>query len=156
MSGTVSGLRFAAARPHIIPVMAKTPTQTPVQTANVSAPRPRALIVEDDRVVFSQLQVLLMKKGWDVTLAATLEAGRAELAKSPKPDWLILDLMLPDGDGATLLSEIRKSKLPVKVAVLTVVNEFDRLASVQALGPEAMLRKPPPIAELYRVMGIER
>ena len=65
-------------------------------------------------------------------------------------DCIILDLMLPDGDGVGLLQEIRARQLPVRVLVTTAVSDPKRVQHVRSLAPEKMLRKPIDLAELLR------
>ena len=115
-------------------------------------PRPTLLIVEDDDASRELLRKLFARRGWDVTTAATLAAALAAL--DPPPDCLVLDLLLPDGDGAAVLRQIRAADLPTRVAVCTAVQDWDRLAKVQRLRPEALLHKPIDVEEVARAIGI--
>ncbi len=87
--------------------------------------------------------------------AAALERGRIELA-SRRPDLLVLDLGLPDGDGMTLLAELRGwSGMPV--LVLSARNdEADKVAALDA-GADDYLAKPFGVGELLaRVRALLR
>jgi two-component system response regulator RegA len=57
----------------------------------------RLLIVDDHEPTRSALRTLFALKGWDVRVAGTLADGLGLL--SPPPDCVLLDLMLPDGNG---------------------------------------------------------
>lgn len=73
----------------------------------------RVLLVEDDRELRATLRAALAVEGYEVLAAASLADARAQLAVQGV-DLLILDLGLPDGDGAQLLTELRKrSQVPV-------------------------------------------
>jgi DNA-binding response OmpR family regulator len=58
------------------------------------------------------------------------------------PDFVILDLVLPDGSGLELLRKVRSEKRPVRVAVVTGVSGGPELDAVRALNPDRLLFKP--------------
>ena len=71
----------------------------------------RVLLVEDDRVLRSSLREALSIEGHDVRTAASLADARAQLQHGPpgEPvDLVLIDLGLPDGDGQSLLAELRR------------------------------------------------
>ncbi len=111
----------------------------------------RVLLIEDDAATYSALRILLERRGAKVTLATTLAEARASLADH-SPDAIVLDLMLPDGNGFEILADIRRRKLGVKVAVTTGVSDADQLKAVADLHPEALLKKPINLAELLRTV----
>ena len=59
--------------------------------------------------------------GWEVHSAMTVSGGLALL--DLRPDAVILDLMLPDGDGMEVLRKVRAEKLETKVAVTTGIED---------------------------------
>jgi two-component system KDP operon response regulator KdpE len=79
----------------------------------MSALPPRLLIVEDHHDIRAALRRLLVHRGWQVLEAASIAEGLALL--DPPPDCIILDLMLPDGDGETVLRKVRAEGLPIRV-----------------------------------------
>ena len=87
------------------------------------------------------MRYLLKQAGWLPAEAATLTEGRELLAKS-EPHAMILDLMLPDGNGAELLGYIREKGLLTRVAVLTGIGDPDALDVVRQLRPDVLFRKP--------------
>jgi len=87
------------------------------------------------------MRYLLSQTGWQASDAASLAEGKALLATF-KPNALVLDLMLPDGNGADLLREIRVLGLPIHVAVLTGIGDPVALDAVRQLHPDALFRKP--------------
>ena len=111
-------------------------------TSDPQAPQraPRVLVVEDDPSTADALRRLLGLHGYEVLVAGTVRAALAQLAQ--RPAYILLDLMLPDGDGARVLEAVRQSALDARVLVITGVGDADRLDRVRRLEPEAMLRKP--------------
>ena len=107
------------------------------------------LIVEDDLTSVTALRAILTKRGFQVLAAVTVREGM-ELLLSHNPEWVILDLMLPDGAGERVLREIRSRNLPAKTAVTTGMNDPERLTELNELSPEIVLRKPIDLAALLR------
>ena len=100
----------------------------------------RVLIIEDDATTRGALFSLFVHEGWDVVVTRTISGGLAHLA--PPPDCVILDLMLPDGDGEAILREIRTRDLPTCVVICTGAEEPERIKALEPLKPQAILTKP--------------
>jgi CheY-like chemotaxis protein len=111
----------------------------------------RMLIVEDHDASRNVMRSIFSRRGWQVETAASLGEARAKL--EPTPDCLVLDLMLPDGDGEDLLRSVRASGLPTRVVVTTATNDPARLGAATALGPDALLRKPIDYHDICRACG---
>lgn len=113
------------------------------------------LIVEDERAVATILEQALQEAGYPTQVAATLAEARAVLATKPV-DLVVLDIMLPDGDGITFLDEIRDgAKYPV--LILTARDGWqDRVRGLDA-GADDYLGKPFRLEEfLARVRALLR
>jgi DNA-binding response OmpR family regulator len=110
------------------------------------------LIVEDDLTSATALRSILTRKGCQVELALTLAEGMRLL--SGPFDFVILDLMLPDGNGADLLRRVRQQVPGLKVAVMTALADTTKLREVQAMGPHRLLRKPIDLVDLLGAMGM--
>jgi CheY-like chemotaxis protein len=82
------------------------------------------------------------------TVAAAMEGLKS------LPDWVILDLMLPDGDGEAVLAHIRQNELPIRVAVTSGISDPERLRAIQKLEPEACFGKPVDLKQLLDVMTL--
>ena len=100
----------------------------------------RVLVVEDDLDSYQALSKILKHVGYDTLSAATLADASQLIGDSPR--FVVLDLMLPDGNGIELLRRIREQKLPVKVAVLTGAADRQLLTDVRGLQPDALFAKP--------------
>ena len=109
-------------------------------------PAPIVLLVEDEAGIRRFVRTALEAEGCAVHEAAALERGRIELANR-RPDLLVLDLGLPDGDGLALLAELVLSARS---------NEADKVGALDA-GADDYLAKPFGVAELLaRVRALLR
>lgn len=119
------------------------------------APAPVAVLVEDEAGIRRFVRTALESEGWAVYEAATLTRGRIAAA-TRRPDLVILDLGLPDGDGMALLTELRRwSGAPVLV-LSARTDEADKVAALDA-GADDYLGKPFGVAELLaRVRALMR
>jgi two-component system response regulator TctD len=108
------------------------------------------LLVEDDVVSASALATILRRRGFDVSHVVTIAAAMDQLRY--QPDFIVLDLMLPDGDGATVLRAVRDRGLHSRVLVLTAVSDPDRLTALTALKPDAFMQKPIDLARMLSLM----
>jgi CheY-like chemotaxis protein len=114
----------------------------------------RLLLVEDDWRTHNALRKILGKLGWDVQSAMTVSGGLALLDQNP--DAIILDLMLPDGDGEAVLRKARAECPLTRIAITTGVEDHVRLEEIRNLQPDALLRKPLDLDELLQVIGSSR
>ena len=106
----------------------------------------RVLLIEDDPEIAGQLVSGLRGAGYRVQLAVYGAAAR-QAALAGDYDILLLDLMIPGGDGFALLAELRKTS-DVPVVVLTARTSLnDRLQSF-SLGADDYLPKPFYLEEL--------
>ncbi len=98
------------------------------------------LVIEDDASIRSVLRVLLHAEHYRVIEAET--AARAEIeARSHKPDLLLVDLGLPDGDGLKVIQRIRTWS-PVPIVVLSArTMEAQKIAALDA-GADDYVAKP--------------
>ena len=111
-----------------------------LMTARKIQLKPRTLIVEDDLTSCSAAMKILRLRGYDVDCATTLMEGFEKLAVW-SPSCIVLDLMLPDGNGLDLLKHIRDNDLNVRVAVTTAAAD-NVVSQAKALNADFLLRKP--------------
>ena len=68
------------------------------------------ILIVDDEAIFGKIaQVRLEAKGYEVITAKNGLEG-LEKAKSEKPDLIILDILMPEMNGNTMLKEVRKNE----------------------------------------------
>ncbi len=106
----------------------------------------KALVVEDDREIRTLMQSSLSVEGFEVQTAVSVSEASALLQHDP-PDLVILDLGLPDGDGAQLVSEIRRRSAVPIVIVSARHQEALKIAVLDA-GADDYLTKPFSVGEL--------
>ena len=109
------------------------------------------LVVEDDYGVARAIELLLRHSGFEPLVAESVRDAMAQLAAAA-PDWVILDLMLPDGSGAEVLRAIRSRGLPTKVVVASGTGDDKLIADVVALSPEHYLVKPVEFSKLLSAL----
>ena len=104
------------------------------------------LIVEDEHAISRFLRTALEGDGLRVYDAGTLQRGLLEAA-TRKPDLVILDLGLPDGEGIDFIREVRQwSQMPI-IVLSARAEETDKIAALDA-GADDYLSKPFGIGEL--------
>ncbi len=107
---------------------------------------PVAVIVEDEPQIRRFVRGALEAEGWQVHEADTLRRGLAE-AGTRKPDLLVLDLGLPDGNGVDLIRDVRGwSAVPILV-LSARADEADKIEALDA-GADDYLTKPFGMGEL--------
>lgn len=118
-------------------------------------PVSNALLVEDEPHIRRFVRGALEHEGWHVHEAATLERGLIE-AGTRKPDLVVVDLGLPDGDGVDFIIDLRKwSAVPI-IVLSARVNEEDKIRALDA-GADDYLTKPFGVGELLaRVRASQR
>ena len=118
----------------------------------------RLLLIDDDLRLTTMVGDYLRRSGYDIDVAGSLGAGRERLRQASY-DALLLDLMLPDGDGLELTRELRADaktrRLPL--LMLTARGEpMDRIVGLE-LGADDYLPKPfEPRELLARVKALLR
>ena len=119
------------------------------------ASAPTALLVEDERQIRRFVRTALEAEGWNVAEADTLRQGLID-AGTRKPDLVVLDLGLPDGDGIDFIHGLRGwSSIPV-IVLSAHADENDKIAALDA-GADDYLTKPFAVGELLaRVRAMRR
>ena len=107
---------------------------------------PTALLVEDEPQIRRFVRAALEAEGWQVHESATLQRGLID-AGTRRPDLVVLDLGLPDGDGIDFIADLRKwSAVPV-IVLSARVNEDEKIRALDA-GADDYLTKPFGVGEL--------
>jgi two-component system, OmpR family, KDP operon response regulator KdpE len=107
---------------------------------------PTALLVEDERQIRRFVRTAMEAEGWQVYEAETIKQGLTE-AGTRKPDLVVLDLGLPDGDGVGFIRDLRGwSSVPV-IVLSARVEETEKIEALDA-GADDYLTKPFGVGEL--------
>jgi len=111
------------------------------------APEPLVLVVDDEATVRQALERALRLEGFAVSTAAGGRAALEEVEARP-PAVVVLDVMMPDLDGVSVVRRMRADGVDVPVCILSARDEVDdRVAGLQA-GADDYLVKPFALAEL--------
>ena len=99
------------------------------------------LIVEDDKNIRDSLLDYLQREGFNVTSAASLHEAKERL--KPAPDLIILDWILPDGQGIDFLRERRAEGCRTPIIMLTLARAelVDKVVGLES-GADDYLVKP--------------
>jgi two-component system KDP operon response regulator KdpE len=117
--------------------------------------RATALLVEDDKQIRRFVRTALEDLGWAVHEAETMTTGLSA-ASTRKPDLIILDLGLPDGDGIEFLQDLRGWSEVAVIVLSARVSEEDKIQALDA-GADDYLTKPFGLGELLaRVRAASR
>jgi DNA-binding response OmpR family regulator len=105
------------------------------------------LLVEDNRDYAATLRANLEREGYDVSVAATGVEG-LQLAKTSRPDLIILDLMLPAMNGFTVLQRLRDEGREVPVLIMTALGTEEEKLRGFGLGADDYVVKPCGLLEI--------
>lgn len=121
----------------------------------VNPDAPVAILVEDHPYTARIIQHILLEMGYRV-LPFSMGKPALETILKQKPDLVILDIMLPDEDGFTILKEIRKkyNLQQLKVLVLTAMQKHEDMVRGMNDGANDFLNKPFQTIELKQRLQI--
>ncbi len=111
--------------------------------------KPSLLIVEDDASLSEMLALHFEEQGFRIHSAVTC-ADALELARSARPDLILLDQQLPDGLGNELIPELRSLSPESRIIMMTGVHDLE--LAIQAIQDGASDRCPPWRAKRRRVV----
>ncbi|MEH3089733.1 MAG: response regulator transcription factor [Microbacterium arborescens] len=116
----------------------------------------RVLVVDDEQMLTDLLSMALKMEGWEVRSAASGFEALSE-AREFDPDAMVLDIMMPDLDGMSVLQRLRQSGDDVPVLFLTAKDSVsDRVAGLTA-GGDDYVTKPFSLEEVVaRLRGLMR
>ncbi|GEN09108.1 PAS domain S-box-containing protein [Myxococcus fulvus] len=103
----------------------------------------RVLVVDDDSKISAICREVLENIGFEVAVAGSLEEGRRAL-RERRPDVILLDVTLPDGDGFLFLEEIKAERASGHISVIFISARAETSSKVRALklGGDDYLTKP--------------
>lgn len=101
----------------------------------------RLLLVEDDGDIAETLIAFLQRQGFVVDLAQSLDIARAAI-DDDMFDLVLLDRLLPDGDGITLIAHAKMRGKPQRFLLLTALDGIDDRLAGLGLGADDYVVKP--------------
>lgn len=108
--------------------------------------RKTVLLVDDNQRILEANRRILTKAGYNVRTAANLAQARLALVECP-PDAVVLDVMLPDGNGLDFLQELREVTLAPVLLLTSLGDRDDRIRGLRS-GGDDYITKPYDIEEL--------
>lgn len=104
----------------------------------------RVLVVEDDREVNTLICRFLTQRGFACESAHSAAQCMERLATAGAPDVILMDLELPDRDGAELCTELRRAPMLARVPVLVMTGyqQESQLDRIRASGADDHILKP--------------
>ena len=138
-----SGSFLAVDRIANLPVLAKAPSATTI------------LLVEDDPDQMALGQLRLTMAGYKVRCVDRAKALSRTLREDGRPDLLLLDVLLPDGNGFEILSLLRGTPefATLPIVLLTVKAELANIRNGLELGADGYITKPYSKNQLAEVIG---
>jgi DNA-binding response OmpR family regulator len=111
----------------------------------------KILLVDDDQPILEMLQFMLTKEKFANIYTAETAKEALKLAKEVRPDLIVLDIMLPDGDGLTVCKDIRQfTEAPI--LFLTAKNSYlDKLAGFSFGGDDYITKPFNPLEVVARI-----
>ncbi len=138
-----SGSFLADERIANLPPVAKAPAETVI------------LLVEDDPDQAALGELRLTMAGYQVRSVDRAKALSRALREEARPDLLLLDVMLPDGNGFDILAQLRgvPAFATLPIVLLTVKAELADIRNGLALGADGYITKPYSKNQLAEVIG---
>ena len=116
----------------------------------------RAVGVDDEDSLTDLPAMALRDEGWDVKLASDGQKALSVIREF-RPDVVVLDIMLPDIDGLTVLSRLRADGIQVPILFLTAKDSVDDRVAGLTVGGDDYVTKPFSLEELVaRLRGLIR
>ena len=112
------------------------------------------LIIEDEKMLADVIRVSLENNNYQVEIEGNGEEGYYK-ALSDTYDLIILDVMLPDMDGFTILKKLREDKINTKIIMLTAKSTLDDKLEGLENGANDYITKPFHIEELIARVNIQ-
>lgn len=100
----------------------------------------KILIIDDETEICLLISTMLKSKGYNTVIAHSIKDGANKII-TEKPDLVILDINLPDGEGFELVPSI-KEKTEAKIVMITARDGRRELDLAQSLKVDEFLRKP--------------
>lgn len=115
--------------------------------------RKRILVVEDEPDIVRLLRIIFDSASHVVLSAADIATARATLEQLRAPDLVVLDLVLPDGNGIEFCRELKATRPAVPILVLTARAQQRAREEALAAGADLFMTKPFDVEVLEAVVA---
>lgn len=132
------------------------PTATQPRITRADGTPIRAVVVDDEDSLADLLSMALRYEGWDVRAAGDGQKALSVIREF-RPDVIVLDIMLPDIDGMSVLQRLRAGGIQTPVLFLTAKDSVDDRVAGLTVGGDDYVTKPFSLEELVaRLRGLIR
>ena len=102
----------------------------------------RLLLADDHRIILEGLEQLFRReKDFEVVATATTGEKALEAVRKHRPDILVLDIRMPDGDGLWVLKQVHREKIQTRVVLLTATLDEDEVLDAMQSGVSGLVLK---------------
>lgn len=102
----------------------------------------RLVLADDHRIILEGLEQLFQReKDFEVMATATTGEEALTAVRKHRPDVLVLDIRMPNGDGLSVLRQIHTEKLPTRVVLLTATLDEDEMLEAMQNGVSGLVLK---------------
>jgi DNA-binding response OmpR family regulator len=115
----------------------------------------RILIVDDDQHIAELIEVYLKNEGYEISKASNGVEALNSFSKS-QPDLIILDIMMPEMDGLSFCTQVRKSSQVPILMVSAKVEDMDKIVGLMTGADDYMSKPFNPLELIARVKALLR
>src|SRR5215472_16023583 len=106
------------------------------------AEKEKILVVDDEPSIRKYLQTLLEVDGFDVETVSSGKEAINQVKKGQRPDFIILDVLMPEMNGIDTLKELMEIDRSLNVIMLSCSNEVGTVVEAIRIGAHDYLTKP--------------
>jgi two-component system, OmpR family, alkaline phosphatase synthesis response regulator PhoP len=119
-------------------------------------PLKKVLMIDDEELILLTTKLLLQQHNIE-TIATSRSQEGIELARTTAPDFILLDIMMPDMNGWEVLRSLQEceSVRSIPVVIFTAGDFTATEEELRNRGVAGILRKPFHLRELLRILGID-
>lgn len=117
--------------------------------------KPKILVVEDDLDMFKALSIRLEANGFEALTAVSVATSLA-MVRTQRPDLIILDLGLPDGDGYSMMEKLKSIPEAISIPVIVLTARDPESNQERSYGGGAYDFFQKPVSEDWLMESIRR
>ncbi len=110
------------------------------------------LVVDDEIEILGLLSRFLKRQGFEVYTANCIADGKKQLLNM-HPDFMFLDVNLPDGNGLKSVPDFRRINQEVNIILMSAYNDNEMQTHARELGIKSFLNKPFTFDEINRIIA---